>query len=127
MSRSRHISIHIDTPPAVVYAFAADVGHLPRWAAGLARSPVSVDGEELLVDSPMGTVRVRFVPPNEYGVLDHVVTLPSGEQVLNPLRVLPDGEGCEVVFTVRRRPGMTDEQFDADCRAVAADLDALRR
>jgi hypothetical protein len=31
-----------------------------------------------------------------------------------------------VVFTVRRRAGMTDEEFDADAAAVAADLETLR-
>jgi hypothetical protein len=34
---------------------------------------------------------------------------------------------CEVLFTVRRRAGMTEAQFDADAAAVAADLDTLRR
>jgi hypothetical protein len=75
-------------------------------------------------------VTVEFAPPNEFGVLDHVVRLPSGEAVYNPLRVIPGGVGglgCEVLFTVRRRPGMTDAEFDADVAAVAADLEVLRR
>ena len=61
-------------------------------------------------------------------MLDHVVRMPSGEAVYNPLRVIPGGVGearCEVVFTVRRRPGMTDAEFDADAAAVAADLATL--
>jgi hypothetical protein len=59
-----------------------------------------------------------------------VVTLPSGEAVYNPLRVIPGGVGearCEVLFTVRQRAGMTDADLDADAAAVAADLDTLRR
>ncbi len=63
-------------------------------------------------------------------MLDHVVRLPSGQAVYNPLRVIPGGvdeAGCEVVFTLRRQPGMTDEQFEADADAVAADLATLRR
>jgi hypothetical protein len=31
-----------------------------------------------------------------------------------------------VVFTLRRRPGITAEEFDADVAAVTADLKALR-
>jgi hypothetical protein len=31
-----------------------------------------------------------------------------------------------VVFTVRRRPGITDAEFEADATAVAADLETLR-
>ena len=69
---------------------------------------------------------VRFVPVNEYGVLDHDVVLPDGTSVTNPLRVLADGAGSEVVFTLRRRPEMSDEQFAADTSAVQADLARLR-
>jgi hypothetical protein len=44
-----------------------------------------------------------------------------------PLRVLPLGDGAEVVLTIRRGPGMSDDAFDADEAAVRADLDRLKR
>lgn len=75
----------------------------------------------------MGRVVVVFTPRNEFGVLDHDVTLPSGQTVHNPMRVIADGDGCEVVFTLRRRPGMSDEEFRRDGEAVSADLTALKR
>ena len=62
-------------------------------------------------------------------MLDHVVRLPDGNAFYNPMRVLPAGEGadsCELLFTVRRRPGMTDAEFDADAAAVERDLQTLR-
>ena len=101
-----------------------------QWAAGLAEGGLRQTADGWVADSPMGEVTVEFSPPNEFGVLDHVVRLPSGEAVYNPLRVIPGGVGeprCEVLFTVRRRAGMTDAEFDADAAAVAADLDTLRR
>jgi hypothetical protein len=55
------------------------------------------------------------------------VTLPDGETVTNPLRVLSEGSGSEVVFTLRRQPGMTDEAFEADATAVRTDLEALKQ
>ena len=126
MTPSRHISVSIAAPAAAAYAYAANPTNLPAWAAGLAQSTVEqVDGH-WIAESPMGRVRVDFTSANDLGVLDHTVTLPSGDQVLNPLRVIPDGEGCEVVFTVRRRADMTDEDFEQDCRAVLTDLKALR-
>lgn len=114
--RSRHISVWMDVAPDVVYAFASDRSQLQRWAAGLA-------------DPALGEVDVEFAPVNEFGVLDHVVTLPTGESFYNPLRVVPAGSGepaCEVVFTLRRQPGVSDEQYEADAAAVAADLRRLR-
>jgi hypothetical protein len=127
---SRHVSIWIEAAPEAVYEFAADPHTWPKWAAGLAEGGLHQTVEGWVADSPMGQVTVEFAPPNQFGVLDHVVRLPSGEAVYNPLRVIPGGVaggGCEVLFTVRRRAGMTDAQFDADAAAVAADLEALRR
>ena len=125
-ARSEHISITIDRPAAEVYDLAADPLNLPRWAAGLAGATVERDGDRWFTDSPMGRVTFTFAPRNPFGVLDHDVTLPSGETVHNPLRVISDGDGCEVVFTLRQRPGVTDEEFEQDARAVATDLAALK-
>ncbi|AKS34430.1 SRPBCC family protein [Mycolicibacterium goodii] len=127
--RSRHVSVWVEVPPDAVYAFASDPGQMSRWAAGLAQGELRLTPEGWIADSPMGVVRVSFTPTNTHGVLDHVVELPSGERVYNPMRVVPAGidePRCEVVFTVRRRPGMSDEQFDADVAAVQADLERLR-
>lgn len=123
--RSRHISVVIAASPDDVYAFAADPGNLPRWAAGLAQADVEVRGDELVAQSPMGEVTVRFVPRNPYGILDHAVTLPSGTTVDNPLRVVAHPGGAEVVFTVRQIE-LTDDAFARDCRLVAEDLERLR-
>jgi hypothetical protein len=125
MSESLHLSTYVDRPAAEVYAYAGDPAHLPHWAAGLSGSVAQRDGR-WFADSPMGEVEVRFAPENAYGVLDHDVTLPDGTTVVNPMRVLPDAGGCEVVFTLRRRPGMTEEEFATDAAAVRADLAALR-
>ncbi len=126
MATSRHIGQHIDRPAPRVYAFAADPANLSAWAAGLGGSIAQVDGQ-WRVPSPDGDVVIEFVPPNEYGVLDHTVVLPDGTSFYNPLRVIPDGDGCEVVFTLRRQPAMTDSEFDRDAAAVAQDLRTLKR
>jgi len=125
MSTSRHLSTHIDRPAQDVYDYASNPANTPEWAAGLAGSIDQVDGD-WVAESPMGRVVVKFAESNEYGVLDHTVTLPSGESVYNPMRVIPDGSGAEVVFTVRQRPDMTDDDFTRDATAVQADLNTLK-
>lgn len=122
----RHISVYIARPPAEVYEFASNPRNLPRWAAGLARSDVRREGDEWVVDAPFGKVRVRFVPQNPLGVMDHDVTLESGVTVHNPMRVVPNGAGSEFVFTLIRQPGMSDEQFARDKAAVESDLKTLK-
>ncbi|TNM00583.1 SRPBCC family protein [Corynebacterium tapiri] len=119
------MSCVIHTDPKRVYDFASRPKNLSLWAHGLAEDEVRYDGDDLVVSSPMGEVRVRFVPSNDLGVIDHDVILPTGETVTNPLRVIAHPSGAEVVFTIRQR-GMSDEDFERDCRAVREDLGRLK-
>jgi polyketide cyclase/dehydrase/lipid transport protein len=125
-AESRHVSERIDRPAAEVYEYAVDPANIPEWAPGLGNGVELVDGQ-WFVDTSMGRVGVAFAERNRFGVLDHDVTLPSGEVISNPMRVVPNGAGSEIVFTVRRRPGMSDADFAEDAGAVAADLARLKR
>ena len=123
---STHIGVVIDATRDAVYAFARDPHRLPQWAAGLAQGGIEVTVDDALVlDSPMGRVTVRFAPINEYGVLDHDVTLPDGTVVNNPVRVLVHPDGAEVVFTVRQGDA-SDADLARDSAAVKADLERLK-
>ncbi|MBL4833673.1 MAG: SRPBCC family protein [Pseudomonas sp.] len=126
MGEVRHLSTYIHRPPRDVYAFASNPENLPAWAAGLASSEITSDGNAWVAKAPFGKVRIRFAPTNAFGVMDHDVELESGVVVHNPMRVVPNGEGSEFIFTLFRQPGMTNEQFAADARAVTEDLSTLR-
>ena len=121
----RHVSTAIARPPEDVYAFASKVENLPRWASGLAGSITEENGQ-WVAESPLGRITIRFAAKNAFGVLDHDVVLPSGKTVHNALRVVPNGQGSEVVFSVFREPGVTDEKFETDVSWVAKDLKALK-
>ncbi|WLQ45453.1 SRPBCC family protein [Streptomyces laculatispora] len=118
--------MHIASSVEDVYAYASNPANLPAWAQGLGGSIEEIDGQWVAESSPMGRVVVEFAPDNELGVLDHDVTLHSGETVYNPVRVIADGAGSEVVFTLRRRPEMSDSDFRRDAEMVAADLARLK-
>lgn len=123
---SRTLNVSIDRAPGDVYRFAVNPENLSQWAAGLGRSArKDVDG--WVVETPLGDVRLRFEAENALGVLDHYVTLPGGDVVYVPMRVLPNGSGSEVIFTLFRLPSMTDEQYAADAAAVEKDLQTLKR
>jgi hypothetical protein len=124
-SESRHVSEWIDRPAAGVYEYASNPANLPNWAPGLGRSVENVGGQ-WFVETDSGRVGVAFAERNKYGVLDHEVTLPSGDVIYNPMRVVRHGDGCEVVFSVRRLPDMSDEDFARDAGLVQADLTRLK-
>lgn len=121
-----HLSIFIARSPADVYAFASDPRKLPLWAAGLAGSDPQQEGDAWLVQAPFGQARIRFAPANSFGVMDHDVTLESGVTVHNAMRVVPNGDGSELMFTLIRQPGMSEEDFARDRAAIERDLQTVK-
>lgn len=121
-----HQSIYIARSPDAIYAYASNPANLPDWAAGLAGSEVTRDGDVWISEAPFGKVRIRFAPKNTFGIMDHTVELESGVVVYNPMRVVANGDGSEFIFTLFRQPGMSDEQFAADRQAVERDLKKLK-
>jgi outer membrane protein, multidrug efflux system len=119
------IRVSIARPPADVYAFASNPENLPKWASGLGSS-IRRDGDEWIAASPVGPVKLKFAAENADGVMDHDVTLESGVTVHNPMRVVPRDGGSEVVFTLIRRPNVSDEKFAVDAGSVEKDLHTLK-
>jgi hypothetical protein len=122
---AKHISVSINRPATEVYEFASNPENVPKWAAGLGGTIRKV-GKDWISESPIGTVKVKFADKNTFGILDHDVTLPSGKKVYNPLRVFPNNDGSELVFTLYRQPDMSDQMFVEDAEAVRRDLESLK-
>ena len=99
----------IERPVLDVYNFIVEPRNLPKWASGL-----------------NAAVKVRFVERNKYGVLDHYVSVGSGPEIYMPMRVFPNGDGAELLITVYRQPGVTEEKFVDDTQWVRRDLEALK-
>ena len=86
----------------------------------------NVNGEWFVVTAS-GRLGVSFAERNPFGVLDHEVTLPTGEVISVPMRVVPDGDGSEVVLSLRRQAGVSDEDFARDAGIVQSDLTRLKQ
>lgn len=123
--KSKNISVSINRSADEVYGFASNPENLPKWAAGLSGSIKNINGD-WIAESPMGKVKVKFADKNKFGILDHDVTLPSGVKVYNPMRVFPNNDGSELIFTLYHRPDMSDKMFAEDAKLVKKDLKKLK-
>jgi hypothetical protein len=122
----RNISVSIRRSPRDVYAFISNGENVPRWAKGLGHTSRR-EGEQWVVEGgPVGKATVRFAPANDLGVADHDVTLGNGATVHNPIRVIPNGPGSTVIFTLLRLPQVSDQEFEKDAGAVTRDLATLK-
>jgi len=126
MFDSQVISVSIDREPQSVYDFASNPANLPLWASGIGNSIAQVNGE-WVAETKQGHVTIRFVERNSLGVLDHSVTPASGVDIYVPMRVIPNGGGSELMFTLFRLPEMTDEIFNEDAETVRRDLSTLKK
>ncbi|SAL32529.1 hypothetical protein AWB74_01371 [Caballeronia arvi] len=97
----------------------------PTWASGLAQSTLEDRGDHWRARGPAGDVIIRFTEHNAFGIMDHRVSLPNGDEVYVPLRVYQNGAGAEVALTLFRQPGMSDDTFAADADWVRRDLASL--
>lgn len=126
MNPSITLSISIARSPDTIAAFVADPRNLPQWAGGFCRSVRQV-GNEWRVETGEGEIGLRFCGPVEHGILDHVLTLAPDLQVQVPMRVVPNEEGSEVLFTLFQPPAMTAYRLEQDMALVQADLQRLKQ
>jgi hypothetical protein len=99
---AQHFSVSIQRSADDVYAFVSNPLNLPQWA--------------------LGKVTLKFAEPNMFGVADHAVTLASGQTFQNPMRAIPNGDGCELMFTLFRQPEMSDADYEKDAETILKDL-----
>lgn len=123
-----HVTVSIDRNANEVYAFLSNAENFVKWAPGfcLAIKP-GADKNTWVIDTVAGPGSVRFVEKNPFLIMDHYVHVEPNTDVYMPMRVLVNGEGCEVMITVFRMPGVTDEEYALDKATVLQDLHNLKR
>src|SRR4030095_8370056 len=124
---SRTLGVSVDRNADEVYAFVSNTENLPQWAPAFCKS-VRRAGEDWIVETPDGPVKIRFVDRNPFRVADHYVSPRPGVEIYVPMRVVANGSGSsEVIFTLFRQPDMTQEQFRRDSEMLTRDLGTLKR
>jgi hypothetical protein len=123
--RSETRCISIEALPGEVFRLLADPANLPRWAVGFAKS-VRTEGDQWLVRTGAGEVRLRVEADEKTGVVDYWISAAPGTEALAASRVIARGSGTEYVFTQFQAPGMADEAFAQSVRALQHELTVLK-
>lgn len=126
MLQARTLTVSIECHWRVLYERIWRPEFFPEWASGLALCTLRKEGDRWLVQGPEGSVRIRFSDRNPYGVMDHLVEKSNGQRIYVPLRVVPNGDGAEVMLTLVQQPDMDDEKFASDIEWATRDLERLK-
>lgn len=118
-------TISIEADPRKIVHFLADPRNLPRWAVGFAKG-IREEGGRWLVQTGAGEMVVRIVSDEATGVVDFWMSPAPGVEVLAASRVMPRGSGSEYSFTQFQAPGMPDDVFQKNVKAVEHELTVLK-
>ena len=125
------VTVTIDAPLATVAADLADPTTHHLWATEFFAGPVR-PGEpgEFVAPVPMmgGEVRHRIDADVERGILD-LYFAPSGAPFGPPIpvRLVPNGDGVDVLWTLARFPGVSDQAWQQGLASMTRELQALKR
>ena len=122
---AKNISISMNSPKDTVYRFASNPENFSKWLA-FVKSVSKISENVWNAETTLGTIEIELTSKNQFGIIDHVVKLPDGNTVTNPLRVIENNIGSEVIFTLFKLPGKTDAAFEEDATLVEADLKKLK-
>lgn len=127
LSKSTSLTVSINRDPRTVYEFVSNLENLPKWASKAFQSIKQVKGE-WIAETPQGAANVVLAQRNDFGVLDHYVSLASlGIEVYVPMRVVKNGiNGSEVVVTLFYASNISEEKFAQDMKMVEQDLKNLK-
>jgi uncharacterized protein YndB with AHSA1/START domain len=118
-------STTIDAPTGGVFSYLADAANLPSWAPAFATT-VEPDGDAWVVGQGDARLGLRILADRERGTVDLRVTPPNGRESTVYMRVLPNGSGSELLFTLFFSDSRTDEELARQAAEVEAELARVR-
>jgi hypothetical protein len=121
MAQTRSISIA--ATPTTVHGYVADPHHLPAWAPAFAAG-IRPSGEHWKVTQGETEVDISILADPERRTIDIVSANDRNRGAF--LRVLPNGDGSELLMTLFFPPDTPRDAIDAQMATVDAELAAVR-
>lgn len=115
----------IHTDPTQLFLYIADPERLPEWAPGFA-PVIRRDGERWIIVRGTREVELKMVTNPELGIIDFHTELTPGVPAAGYSRVIPNGTGCEYVFTQFQWPSQSDEMFEQQIAGMQRELITLK-
>ena len=127
MNSKSHVLL-LEVSAEKTHQFLSDIDNLPRWATMFCRKlEKSPDGLHRL-DTPQGPMLFRIAADGAAGVVDMYGGPNEDRMIYWPARVVRLGQSQSAfIFTMFQWPGITEESFEGQFRALAAELQNVKR
>ena len=127
MNSKTHV-VELEVPAEQAHRFLAQIDNLPRWATVFCRAlKKSPDGRHR-IDTPQGEMLFRISADPQSGAVDMFGGPSEDRMTYWPARVVRLGPTQSAfLFTMFQWPGMSGESFEGQSRALAAELQNVKR
>ncbi len=124
--KSKTLTVSVDRHPATLLEWLATPENLPLWHGVFCRS-IQRAPSGWIASSRRGPIPIRFLRDDRSGLLDLVLRENAGEDLTLAMRVLPNGSGSEVVFTIIQSPGLSDQAYQEHMRWAEKAIHGLKK
>ena len=125
--RSETMTTVLDAPRDEVFAYMAEIEHLPEWATEFARE-LRREGEDYKVVNGLGEFFFTIRSDADTGVIDMYAGPTKDAMAVFPTRAVGLGDGrTAYTFTMFQGPDMPDELFEAQHASLRRELANLDR
>jgi uncharacterized protein YndB with AHSA1/START domain len=123
VQRSETRTISIRANPSAVFDLLSDASAFPRWAPAFAPA-IRPDGDHWIVERDGSEARIAVRVSRDSGTVDILrAERPTSGAFM---RVLPNGEGSELLFTLFFPAGTDEQAVVAQMTTVEQELEAVR-
>jgi hypothetical protein len=125
--RSATVTTVLEAPQPAVFAYMAEIEHLPEWATEFARE-LRREGEDYKVVNGLGEFYFTIDADAATGVIDMYAGPTKDAMAVFPTRAvaLPDGRTA-YSFTMFQGPDMPDELFEAQHQSLRREFANIER
>lgn len=127
---TKTLTVTIDAPFEQVAKYLADPANAHEWATEFFAAPLRpTSNGEWIASVPVmgGETRYRQDVDLEHGLIDVFLAPTDGEfGPPLPVRLLRNGDGTDVLWTLARMPGTPDQAWSAGVESMQRELDHLK-
>ena len=120
--RSETVTTVLDAPRDEVFAYMAEIEHLPEWATEFARE-LRREGDDYKVVNGLGEFFFTIRADADTGVIDMYAGTAKDAMAVFPTRAVPLADGRTAYsFTMFQGPDMPDDLFEAQHASLQREL-----
>jgi hypothetical protein len=121
--RSETRTISIQATPSDVFDLVSDASAFPRWAPAFA-PVIRRDGDHWIVERDGAETRIAVRTSRDHGTVD--ILRPEDPPTGAFMRVLPNGEASELLFTLFFAANADEQTVVAQMTTVEQELETVR-